>query len=319
MQEHLAGLALRGKHATASYRLTALRDLIRWMQGEGLDDPLRLTPDQLIAHQAFLATKYRTARGQELKRTSQALRLRSIGAYYRWLELRGDIVSDPSRNLHVRVVRARTVTRDHLSLQEASALIQAQAALVTSLTAGSFRHAVAMRNLAMLCLGLATGRRRSGIMSLRTEHLDLDRQELRVEREKGRTGRLLPVVRWACDVTRLYLIQARPVLVARINTPWLFPGRPASEPIGKDAIAAAFSDMLKRTVAQNPDLDELPSKMLTWHSLRVSFALLLFNNGCSIRSVNELLLHRLLSTTALYTPQTSDDLRQVLRTAHPRA
>jgi site-specific recombinase XerD len=63
---------------------------------------------------------------------------------------------------------------------------------------------------------------------------------------------------------------------------------------------------------------ELPGKRITWHSLRVSFATLLFANGCDIRSVNELLLHRLLSTTAQYTPIPVDDLRQVCRMAHPR-
>jgi integrase/recombinase XerD len=72
-------------------------------------------------------------------------------------------------------------------------------------------------------------------------------------------------------------------------------------------------------VAENPDLQELPGKHITWQSLRVSFATLLFANGCAIRSVNELMLHRSLSSTARYTPIPVEDLRQVCRTAHPRA
>ncbi len=81
----------------------------------------------------------------------------------------------------------------------------------------------------------------------------------------------------------------------------------------------ALTLMVGRAVRENRDLTDLPGKRVTWHSLRVSFAGLLFSNGCDIRSVSELLLHRLLSTTAAYTPIPVDDLRRVFRTAHPRA
>ena len=45
---------------------------------------------------------------------------------------------------------------------------------------------------------------------------------------------------------------------------------------------------------------------------------MLFGNGCPIRSVNELMLHRCLSTTAKYTPIPIEDMHQIWRTAHPR-
>ena len=83
--------------------------------------------------------------------------------------------------------------------------------------------------------------------------------------------------------------------------------------------ACVIATVTARTVADNPDLQELPGKNITWQSLRVSFATLLFANGCAIRSVNELMLHRSLSSTARYTPIPVEDLRQVCRTAHPRA
>ncbi|MCK6472897.1 MAG: tyrosine-type recombinase/integrase, partial [Planctomycetes bacterium] len=74
-----------------------------------------------------------------------------------------------------------------------------------------------------------------------------------------------------------------------------------------------------QTVAENPDLTELADKTLTPHGLRVTFAKLLFNGGCNLRSVNELMLHDRLSTTARYTPIHLEELRSTCRTAHPRA
>jgi site-specific recombinase XerD len=46
---------------------------------------------------------------------------------------------------------------------------------------------------------------------------------------------------------------------------------------------------------------------------------MMFLNGAGIRTVNELLLHKQMSTSARYTPLELDDLRRVCRVAHPRA
>jgi site-specific recombinase XerD len=66
-------------------------------------------------------------------------------------------------------------------------------------------------------------------------------------------------------------------------------------------------------------LTELPNKRISTHSLRVSFAKLMHDHGCNIRSLNELMLHRSLNTTAAYTPITVDDLRRAVLPCHPRA
>ena len=61
------------------------------------------------------------------------------------------------------------------------------------------------------------------------------------------------------------------------------------------------------------------------HSLDEAIALIstlacvMFTNGCGIRSLNELLLHRSLNQTAQYTPIPLEDLRRVLIACHPRA
>ena len=60
-----------------------------------------------------------------------------------------------------------------------------------------------------------------------------------------------------------------------------------------------------QTVAANPDLEQLAAKTITPHSLRVSFATLLFSGGANIRTIN--------------TPIPLEDLRRVCATAHPRS
>ena len=318
MLDYLDGVFLRGRDRTAVTISEALSQYQIWLNQRQLD-PLRVTGEQMESYQDFLMTTYRTARGQPLARSTVSMRITFIRGWYAWLLDRGHLVVDPSRHLGVRVPESRVVVKEYLTLQEATALVQTQAARVAACRQGTMGRVNELRTLAAVCLTLATGRRVSGVCGLTVAQVDLDRNELRVEREKGQIGRVLPVAAWAMEVVRWYLTEARSVLVRGHDVPWLFVDLAGSAPAHRAAFNTVLHRLVQATIAANPDLTDLPAKQISWHSLRVSFATLLFQNGCDIRSVNELLLHSCLSTTAKYTPVPVEDLRQVFRTAHPRA
>jgi integrase/recombinase XerD len=148
--------------------------------------------------------------------------------------------------------------------------------------------------------------------------LNVEEREIRVEWEKGRPGRVLPVAIWAVELAVAYRDQARPIILGTRHSDHLFVGELALR-VGLETYATMLHRLHAATCAANPDLTDLPSKRLTTHSLRFTFARTLFANGCNIRSINELMLHQKLSTTATYIPIPLEEMRRMLRAAHPRA
>ncbi len=316
--EFLEKMAADGRTGSAESYELALRKYSEWLDRQHID-ALTVTTDTIQAFQRWLAEDYVKDDGESLKRSTQLTRLTPVLAFYRYAERRGLVLANPGKGVKLPRVPRRNTPKDYLDLQEATALVQTQARRVLSYTEGTFKWAEMHRNLAMICLVLCTGRRRQGLLSLRVKDLDTARCELRVEWEKSRAGRVVPVAKWAMDVCKIYLEKARSrVLGEREDKGWLFPGT-----IGDKMAGFSFVGILRklkqRTVDENPDLETLSTKHLTPHGLRVSFATLLFKGGCNIRSINELMLHSSLSTTARYTPIPLEDLRRACRLAHPRA
>ncbi|GMV83739.1 MAG: hypothetical protein AMXMBFR7_49230 [Planctomycetota bacterium] len=318
MQQFLDWMATQGRANTVPSYTKGLTRYVEWL---GERAPLEVTLETLEAFQRHLFEDYRRRDTRRpLKLSTQATWLSAVKGYYGYLARLRLIAANPSRLLKLPKVPRTRVRAAALDQQEVMAILALQAQRVKSKREGALGWASEVRTLALLALAFATGRRRDGLHNLKVAHLDFERNEIRVEREKGRHGRVLPCAQWALDAARVYIEQARQLLVNdRPDPGWLFINKKARR-LNGEYLGRKLRLLQVLTAEANPDLDELAAKRLSTHSTRVTFAKnLMFLNGASLRVVNELLLHRRLQTTTRYTPLELDDLRRACRSAHPRA
>lgn len=160
------------------------------------------------------------------------------------------------------------------------------------------------RNKAILELLYSSGLRRSETVGLNIGDINFDEGYVRVL-GKGSKERLVPVTDIALESISNYL-DTRPQ--AKGNEP-LFLGSKGGRLSGE-----GLAQIVKKSA-----VDSRVARKVTPHSLRHSFATHLLNNGCDLKSLQEMLGHKSLAATQVYTHVSLERLKKVYNAAHPES
>lgn len=136
----------------------------------------------------------------------------------------------------------------------------------------------------LLMTAYSAGLRVTEATRLKITDIDSQRMTLRIAQGKGAKDRLVMLSPQLLEVLRAYWQICRP-------TDWLFPGDIPGRPITKDAVEQACQKAHRLSRITKP---------ITPHSLRHAFATHLLEAGTDVRTIQLLLGHRSLATTAQY-------------------
>jgi site-specific recombinase XerD len=140
-----------------------------------------------------------------------------------------------------------------------------------------------LKHRAILTSCYAAGLRISEAVHLKTSDIDSQRMVIRVAQGKGHKDRYVMLSPKLLDTLRDYWRIERP-------KQWLFPGY-LDQPITRHAVGVACRQAQRRSGLAKP---------VTPHSLRHAFAVHLLEAGTDVRTIQLLLGHRGLATTAKY-------------------
>ena len=233
----------------------------------------------------------------DFAKTTIARRLASMRSFFRFGQREGWSTTNPAKPL--RNPRKPRTLPHFLSSDELGRLLESPPA---NDTLGS-------RDRAILETLYSAGLRVSEVVGLNDSDIDLESGVVRV-RGKGRRERLAPIGSFAAKAIAAWR-RARPTATKRAE--------PAIQPLfvnrfGRRLTTRSVARMLEKYLAIT-GLD----RRTTPHTLRHSFATHLLDRGADIRSVQELLGHKSLATTQIYTHVSTSALRAAYEKAHPRA
>lgn len=265
-----------------------LRKYVEFLVSSGKSDPAAAESTDVFAYLSFLS---------ECGMAPSSIRreISSLRAFHRFLVAEGHGGADPTTDVVLprmwrRVPRA-------LPLPEIERLLGQP----------DTSRPLGLRDKAMLEFTYATGMRVSEVVGFKLKDLNFAAGTARCI-GKGSRERLVPVGSMALKWVRSYIDDARPAALRGRTRDVLFlnwRGGPLTR--------MGFWKIL----AQHARAAGLKSKV-TPHALRHSFATHLLEGGASLRDVQQMLGHKDIATTQIYTKVDMEYLREVIVKFHPR-
>ena len=262
--------------------------------------PEKLSPQninlELVRKYRLFLSRYSDDKGRTLSRKTQAYHVVALRSFLRWL-VKHDY---------------ETLAPEKIDLpkQEGHSLKFLNAEQIERLLAQpEISEPIGLRDKAILETLFSTGLRVSELVKLNRDQISLSRKEFGVIGKGGRSRVVFlseKAVRWLKRYLDSRDEQYKPLFVR-------LAGSVSATTSGEKRRLSARS--IQRIVEKYVKKARLPVK-ITPHGLRHSFATDLLMAGADIRSVQELLGHKNISTTQIYTHITDKQLREVHEKFH---
>ncbi len=164
------------------------------------------------------------------------------------------------------------------------------------------------RNRLILEMLFATGLRVSELSNIKIKDIDFSEREIKIM-GKGSKERFVFYNKECVKVLDSYLKECRSKLLNGKDNEYLFINH-LGDKLTDRGIRLIIDKIVKKSCIKSK---------VSPHTFRHTFATMLLNEGCNIKSVQELLGHSSLGTTGIYTHLTNDEVRLAYMKAHPRA
>lgn len=279
-----------------------LKVFIEWLKAHNLSQlkPHELTTEHIWDYRLHLSHK-KDYKGTPLMKTSQSYYLRSLRALLNYFADK-DIIALPAEKIKLPKLTDKDKKIKFLTVDQIEKLL----AMPDTSTINGLRDRALMEVL------FSTGMRVSELTSLNVRQFDVNHIEKISELElsiagKGGKVRIIFFAPRAIKWLGTYLKKRNDML-----TPLFINYRPGSDPNDERRLTprAIESMVRKYTTMAGLPIEATP------HTLRHSYATDLLQQGADLRSVQELLGHKDIGTTQIYTHVTNPRLKEVYKKYH---
>jgi integrase/recombinase XerD len=289
-------LELRHAERTADSYRSSVETFLSWLSSQDVELAQTRTED-VEAYLSHLHAR-RKPGGKAYAIGTQTAHLTAVKSLFRFLYKRGYLLRDPAASVAFPRPEKR-LPRVILSQEEVRRILD---------TAAVAKAPLELRDRAILETFYATGIRVSELARLQPSDVDTQECLLSVRLGKGRKDRNIPLTPVAAEAIDAYLRDGRPQLLRPRGARTLFLASRGGV-LHRSELSRIVGSWAQRAGVE---------KTVTCHTYRHSLATHLLKGGADIRQIQVLLGHASLQTTERYTRVEIQDLREVVRHAHPR-
>lgn len=227
-------------------------------------------------------------------------RISSLKQFYKYMQKKGWVKDNPF--LYIQTLKTEKKYPHALYKEQVADVLKNNALRTDEL---------AIRDQAILCVLYYCGLRAAELVALTMQDVNLRNRVLVVKHGKGNKERLVPFTDECRDAIQKYLNDERPKLAMKTK---------------KLESTLFLNDKGNKLTTRGLEyiLDSIQEKTGTFvglhpHILRHSFATHLLENGADLRVIQDLLGHKSLNATQVYTHVTTEAMKQEYIDAFPRA
>jgi site-specific recombinase XerD len=273
-----------------------IRRFIEWFTNQGHTDLQQLNSDIIRSYRVYLA-RHEDSLGRSLSKKTQSYHIIALRSWLKFLVKNDMPVLHPEK---IDLPKGESKSMKFLHIDQVERLLGQP----------PLSKKNGLRDKAILEVLFSTGLRVSELVSLNRDQVDLDRREFGVI-GKGRRPRVVFLSERAAHWLELWINSRHdnwsPVFVRFSQA------KPELLADGEEMRLTTRS--VQRLVDAYCRKAHLPIK-ITPHGIRHSFATDLLSNGAGLRDVQEMLGHKNIATTQIYTHVTQPQLRRVHEKFH---
>ncbi len=308
VEAYLADLeARRFSHSRRQHAARTLEHLLLYLrETQRVNDWRTITETHLRDFAVYAATRHHTPKGKRISAATLRQWLAIIRSFFVWMNRNGYQLHNPAERL--AFPRKEQPLPHVLNESDTARLIETPDTTTT----------LGLRDRALMETLYATGIRHNEAHKLDLYDMDTAALSLTVRLGKGQRDRVVPLTETATHWLTRYVTVTRPELAA--GQLW-GKGKRRGQPKIIPPTSALWLSVTGRRLSYQMIAERIRDYALqaelkaTVHTFRHSCATHLLRGGASVRHVQQLLGHRDLNTTELYTHIELEDLKRTIESA----
>jgi integrase/recombinase XerD len=262
---------------------------LSWSANKEYNDPAQFTKEILERYRLYLL-QYKKTTGEKLCTSTVNTRLSRLRSFFKWLANKSYILYNPAEDLEL-CRKERRLPRNVLTQEETETLLRQP----------NIDRPLGIRDRAILETFYSTGIRKSELMNLKTNNIDFTNRTLIVKKGKWSKDRIIPIGKRAVYWLKKYINFVRVELLNDQDEDYLFLDKYGCR-ISGDLLGVLVIGYIKKAGIK---------KKGACHMLRHTMATHMLENGADTRFIQQMLGHKNIETTQIYTHVSIKKLRTV--------